>query len=269
MPGPVDAPPAAPRSTTPPTGIPEPGREVPPGRPLPPVSTPPPWRLGLRAARANLVPGAVLSAFAVGLLLAYWNLPAVEAVLQRVGEWKLRGGYGFSAVSTALFGALLPGLVQRLRPRLRHTMTGRHLTFLALFWAYKGVEVDLLYRLQAQWFGHGRDAGTIALKVLIDQGIYVPLIAVPTTALAYAFKDADLSWAATLAPIRRQGVGRWVHTVALPLLLSNWGVWIPAVVVVYCLPLPLQLPMQNLVLCFWSLLLILQVRREDHEPVRS
>ena len=92
------------------------------------------------------------------------------------------------------------------------------------------------------------------------------LLAVPPTALAYAFKDADLSLKRTLDPIRRQGLGRWMYQVVLPLLLSNWGVWIPAVVVIYCLPLPLQLPMQNLVLCFWSLLLIFQVRPETVHP---
>ena len=240
-----------------------------PGPPLPPVARVPPWRVGLLAARANAVPGLLLTVFAVGLLLSYWNLPAVEAALQRVGTWKLRGGFAFSAVSTALFGGIIPGLVQRARPLLRHTMPWRHLAFLTLFWAYKGVEVDLLYRLQADWFGNGQGLGTILPKVAVDQGLYVPLLAVPPTALAYAFKDADLSLRRTLAPIHRQGLGRWVYEVAFPLLLSNWGVWIPAVVVIYCLPLPLQLPMQNLVLCFWSLLLILQVRPADVEPDRA
>ncbi len=236
-----------------------------PTLPLPAVATVPPWRAGLLAARANVVPGVVLSFFAVGLLLAYWYLPAAGAVLERVGEWKVAGGFAFSAVSTAIFGGVLPGLVQRVRPTLRHTMPWRHLLFLTAFWAYKGVEVDLLYRLQAMWFGGGHDLATLVKKVVVDQGVYVPLLAVPPTVLAYAFKDADLSLRRTLEPIRRQGLRGWLYRVALPVGLSNWGVWIPAVIVVYCLPLPLQLPMQNLVLCFWSLLLVLQVGPTDQE----
>jgi hypothetical protein len=42
--------------------------------------------------------------------------------------------------------------------------------FYAVFWGVKGTEVDAFYRLQALMFGNGTDAGTIALKVLVDQG---------------------------------------------------------------------------------------------------
>ncbi|MEM1213057.1 MAG: hypothetical protein AAGI68_12265 [Planctomycetota bacterium] len=53
--------------------------------------------------------------------------------------------------------------------------------------------------------------------------------------------------------------------------IANGMVWVPAVgavVVIDLLPLALQLPIQNLVLCFWSLMLIIQTRgasagRED------
>jgi hypothetical protein len=38
-------------------------------------------------------------------------------------------------------------------------------------------------------------------------------------------------------------------------ILSNWLVWIPAVSVVYAMPTELQIPLFNLVLCFWVLLL--------------
>jgi hypothetical protein len=42
----------------------------------------------------------------------------------------------------------------------------------------------------------------------------------------------------------------------LPITVANVAVWVPAVVAVYLLPLPLQLPMQNLVLCLWALMLV-------------
>jgi hypothetical protein len=34
-------------------------------------------------------------------------------------------------------------------------------------------------------------------------------------------------------------------------LMSTWAVWTPAVVIIYCLPPPLQIPLFNLVPCFW------------------
>jgi hypothetical protein len=37
--------------------------------------------------------------------------------------------------------------------------------------------------------------------------------------------------------------------------VSGWTVWIPVVTIVYCLPQPLQLPVQNMVLSFWILVL--------------
>ena len=40
-------------------------------------------------------------------------------------------------------------------------------------------------------------------------------------------------------------------------LVSGWMVWIPAVSMIYILPASLQIPLFNIVLCFWSLVLTL------------
>ncbi|MEO0515120.1 MAG: hypothetical protein AAF086_07485 [Planctomycetota bacterium] len=219
-----------------------------------------PWRSGVAAARANVVPGMVLSVFAVGLLLSYWYVPAATAALETLAEWKLRLGWPFVVVSTAVFGAVIPWLVQRARPSVRAVTRWSHLWFLVAFWGFKGLEIDLLYRLQAAWFGQGSDAATLTIKTVVDQAIYCPVWAVPSTVLVYAFKDAEFSWARTWGPVRQLGLVKWYGREVLPVLISNAGVWVPAVLVIYCLPLALQLPVQNLVLCFWSLLLAFQVR---------
>lgn len=254
---------------------PTPDARIPAAAPLArPTLPPPPWRAGVEAARKNLVPGAVLSVFAVGLLLAYWYVPAVNAGLTRLGEWKLAAGWPFVVIGTAAFGGLIPGLVQRARPRLRHTMPWKLLVFLTVFWAYKGLEVDLFYRLQAWMFGHGTDPATVVKKIAFDMGVYAPFWAVPTTALPYLWSEAAFSRSGSvggactkvLGPIRKLGIRRWYARDLLPVLISNWAVWVPAVCVIYCLPLALQLPVQNLVLCFWSLLLVLQVRPGEELP---
>jgi hypothetical protein len=236
--------------------------ENPPARP--PVSSP--WRAGIAAARANLMPGLVLVAFAVALLLAYFYHRPTHDAMEALGRWRQQIGWPFALVSTALFGGVIPGLVQMARPRLRHTMTGAGLGFLALFWAYKGLEVELLYKLQAGWFGDNRELPTLIRKVAVDQGLYCPLWAVPSTVLAYALKDRGFSVARTLEPMGRLGWLGWYQREVFPVLISNAAVWVPAVCVIYCLPLALQLPVQNLVLCFWSLLLVLQVHPEGARP---
>jgi hypothetical protein len=41
----------------------------------------------------------------------------------------------------------------------------------------------------------------------------------------------------------------------IPLMIANWVVWIPAVSLIYLFPLPLQLPLMNIILALWCLIL--------------
>ena len=253
-----------------------------PAPPTPPAAatartaaTPPvrnPWLAGLRAARGNLAPGLVLSAFAAGLVVAYFTLPPVRHALDRVGQWKLAGGFLFSVLSTGLFGGTLPWLINRLRPvrgaTLRPPVT--HLLFLTAVWGYKGIEVDGFYRFQAWLWGGAEGWFIVVAKVLLDLGVWCAVWAVPTTALSYAFMEGGFT---------RPGLQRWfrggparvVRDKLLPLIVSNFLVWAPACAAIYCMPLALQVPIQNLVLCFWSLVLVLQVRdgAGEGEPAAS
>ena len=54
----------------------------------------------------------------------------------------------------------------------------------------------------------------------------------------------------------------WYATRCLPLLMANLGVWVPAVAVIYALPLALQLPVMNLVLCLFVLFVMILTREE-------
>ncbi len=55
--------------------------------------------------------------------------------------------------------------------------------------------------------------------------------------------------------------GRWYSRRVLTPLISNLAVWLPAVTIIYSLPPALQLPMQNLVLVFFTLILAHLMRR--------
>jgi len=226
----------------------------------PPIETDRPWRAGLLAAQANLVPGLLLSAFAAGLVLAYATLPPVRVALDRVGAWKVAGGFFFSIVSTGLFGGALPWLISRLRPARPGLGITRpplsHGLFLTALWAYKGIEVDGFYRFQSWLWGDASGFLVIAGKVLLDLGVWCAVWAVPTTALGYAFMEGGF----TRAGLRRWMSPGWFPRKVVPIIVSNFFVWAPACAAIYCLPFALQVPVQNLVLCFWSLILILQVR---------
>ena len=50
----------------------------------------------------------------------------------------------------------------------------------------------------------------------------------------------------------------WYARTVLPTLIANFGVWVPAVAIIDALPTPLQ----NLVLCFFTLLLAHLNRRQ-------
>jgi hypothetical protein len=210
-----------------------------------------PWQAGLHSLRALLAPGLVLQAVAVAIVLAYYLVPAAAGFFATLARWQTQGGFAFSAASTALCGGLLPFLFLRLHPDTRAANPWPHLGFYLLFWAWKGAEVDLWYRLLAGLYGHGTGTGTVVAKVLTDQFGYNPLYAAPVGNLFFAWKDAGFRWAPVAADLR---AGRWYQRSVLPVLLAVWFLWIPVTACVYSLPSALQMPLFNVVLCFWSML---------------
>ena len=211
-----------------------------------------------QAFRENFKPALVLQGFAALLLFAYYSSPAVEATLTKLGDVKTDAGYLFSAVSTSLFGGVLPFLVTWLRlfakdERYRNRRyLSRQFSFFALFWAFKGVEVDALYRLQAVMFGTDANFQTIAPKVAVDMFVYNPVYATASCIFAQQLADVDFSWSAWRAGFDR----RKFWTITFPTtLLTVWMVWGPCVAIIYSLPPPLQIPLFELVLVFWVLML--------------
>lgn len=206
---------------------------------------------GLRAATANLLPGSLLLFCGVVLVVCYYQIDSVRESLRWVEDLKARMGLLLPLISTAIFGGLLPLAFRRVF--LKKGFTRGEFWFQILFWAEKGVEVDLLYTFQAYIFGNAANWQTVLPKVFVDQFIYVPLVAVPTMTLGYLWKNCHFSIAETRAALKWKGY--WERS--LPLLISNWAVWIPAAAIIYCFPLPLQLPLMNITLSFWVMLVML------------
>lgn len=211
-----------------------------------------PWQAGLRSARANLVPGIVLQCFALAIILGYsFHGPTREAFV-RLTQLRADMGMSFAILSTGLFGGLIPLLYLKSVRKTRTHYSWSRGAGLTAFWCYKGFEVALWYAFLAWSLGEGTDVRTIASKAVLDQFVYCPIIAIPFTALVYHWCEHRFNFAATFADLRAP---RWYARRVLPMLFANLGVWLPIVCIIYALPTPLQLPMQNIVLCFFTLML--------------
>jgi hypothetical protein len=218
-----------------------------------------PLKAALKAARVNLLPGLLLQGFALGLVLVYYFHAPSRPAFEILSALKTKYGYGYSMVSTALFGGFLPFLFLRAQKKTRSLAAFRHIPFLLLFWAAKGVEVDVLYRLQAFLFGTDVRWSVVLPKICVDQFVYMTIWGGPTMVLGLFWKDHDYSFKALKGVLNR----RCYPDNIFPVIVSNWGVWIPAVAFIYCLPLPLQLPIENIVLCFWVMILTLLMKEGE------
>ncbi len=211
-----------------------------------------PWLLGLRAVRANLIPALVVQAIMLALVLGYYFYPPTTRWLNQLAELKLNWGYGYSALSAAIAGGVVPEIL-----RLAVFQKGRflksnatNLLFTIPFWACTGMAVDWFYRMQAHWFGTEATFQVVATKVIVDQFIYNPLIAGPSGAWFYDWKLSGCS----LKNISRFFTLKYYREVIVPILFATWGVWIPLVTILYSLPTLLQIPLFGLALAMWVIL---------------
>src|SRR5215210_181873 len=151
-----------------------------------------PLAVGLRAARANLVPALVIQAAVVAVVLAYYFWEPARAWLARLAEFKRGGGYLFSLVSGVVAGGLLPELLTVAvfqRWRVRRENLGS-LAFGACFWGLMGMVVDALYRAQALAFGDGVDLASVLKEAAFDQFAFTPFVAMPLTVVVFGWRHA-------------------------------------------------------------------------------
>jgi hypothetical protein len=226
----------------------------------PPTPDEAPWRAGWRAAVALRGPALLLAAISGGVVALYYHNPAARGALEAVAAFRARHGLLFSAAASTLFAGLVPFLYLRLHPATKASHPWPHVFFFAAFWAYKGVEVDLLYQLQSALFGAAPTLATVLKKMLFDQLVYNPLFAAVYGVLIYGWKDAGFRWGPPLADLRAP---RWYARRVLPVMIAVWGVWVPTVSCIYALPLALQMPLNVLVNCFWVILFSLITVRQN------
>ena len=224
------------------------------GVPADPASLPreAPWMAGIRAARANVVPGLMVQGVMLAMLLAYYGHPPSTRWLNHLAEVKAHWGYGYSALSGMVAGGLLPEIIRVIvfqKGKWRRANTG-NLFFAMAFWSVMGMIVDGFYRLQTVWFGQDPTVAVVVKKVLVDQFLYNPIVAGPLTAVLYDLKNRGFR----LRGASEFFTPRYYREVIVPTLFANWGVWIPVVSILYSLPTSLQIPLLGLALSLWVML---------------
>ena len=216
--------------------------------------------MAVTAFKKNWLPGLILQIFGVLIVLAYYFVESFRNLLQLIADLQASGGYLFSAIITAFFAGFIPFVVQIIFERERfdfyHLLPG---LFIAFFWAYRGVEVDALYRLQALWFGDELSFIVVLKKTLIDQFIYAPFWAIWIVTLGILFKECRLSF----STFRKQLDITFVTDTCPSIVFSTWLVWVPGVAIIYSLPQLLQVPMMNIVACFYAILVMYLTRHRE------
>lgn len=200
--------------------------------------------------KANFVPGLVLQTLGLLIVLGYYNIPYMQDLCQRLSILKEESGIIFSGISTCIAGGVIPVLFLISTKRIPREKALASAIFYICFWFLKGLEIDIFYSYQAIWFGNEATFGVIANKVLVDQFIWNPVYAAPCIALCYFWMDCGFSFKRFKLEIDRS-----MFTLKIPaLLVSTWVVWFPMCAIIYSLPTPLQVPLFNIVLCFFVLL---------------
>ncbi len=209
-----------------------------------------PWRIGARAARANLIPGLVLQAAALALVVAYARAPGFHAALDVFAGWQIRYGIGFSILTRMATNGVIPALFCALIPSLRMRRPWASLLFLVGWWGFMGAMTHVFYAFQAWLWGDQAGVVTVLLKTATDMLVYSPFLASPINAIAHLWHDLNYSARATRLQL---GPG-WYRRIVLPNQVPGWAFWAPCLLVLYCLPTALQMPLAALLGCFWALM---------------
>jgi len=203
-----------------------------------------------KALKQNIVPAIYLQITALLVALSYFYLPAAQPYFTWLAHTKEAGGSAYAIISTALFGGLLPFLYLFLSKQISFKPF-QQLLFYCLLWAFMGWLIDNFYQFQDQFFGDGRDIATIVKKVMFDQFVFTVLLTAPFLTVSFLFRDKHFNVSETIRALDKK-----LFLLDLPTTtITNWLIWIPAVSIIYMMPSDLQIPLFNLVLFLFVLIL--------------
>ena len=221
------------------------------------------FSVGLGAARENLLPGLLIQALMLLLVIGYYLHWPTTWLLDVLARAKAAGGLWFAFFASGFCGGVLSELCLVYLLQKGRWLEGNFesLVFKFFLIGLGGAEVSLFYAWLAHVLGNQAEWHVVVAKVLLDQFGFTMFVACPSNAIAIHWKNARYRAAAWLDFFTPKFLGEQF----LPLLLVNWCFWIPTTGLIYSLPLALQLPLFLLALAIWGLLLISTMARRHPE----
>ena len=205
---------------------------------------------GWQSTKANVIPGLIIVAVAALMVIAYYQFPAVNASLDGLLQIRQQMGVWFAMSASAIGAGIIPGIYLLLADRSRKGFRGAlDLLFTSLVWAATAFAVDRFYTFQAWLWDTEVTLQVVAGKMLFDQLVFTPLVGIQIPAIGFRLRDLDYN----LPSLWRAFRSNWIIGVTVPLLIACWLTWVPGTLVIYSLPLPLQIPMMVLIQCFFAL----------------
>jgi hypothetical protein len=201
----------------------------------------------------------IIQAIALGSVVAYYRIESAAGFFGTMADWKASGGLLFAGLANVVSGGVLPELLKRIfRPPTIPPPKLRELAHQFVMWGVLGITIDIFYQMQGQLFGHGTDAGTLLIKVVVDQLVFTPLVGVPFIVSWFALYEARYRprvWASAM--LTRNAV---LH--GMQLWISCLAFWPVMLLIIYSLPQALQFSLFLFGNAAYSLLLIFIARRQ-------
>jgi len=222
-------------------------------------------RRGWLAAVANLPSIIALEATMAAVVAAYYLWAPAGAILSRYAQWQASGGMlGAGLVFSLAGGALSEISLVYFQQRGRWNLSNvESLVFKFVIFYVIGCTVFQFYRLQAFWWGTGTTLSVIVPKVIVDQFGYTVLFAAPYYALLTRWHTLGYSG----KRLWRELNADFITERFLPILVTNWMFWIPAISFVYAMPPQLQPPLSAFAMAIWGLLVTALGSQKSEHPV--
>lgn len=214
----------------------------------------PAFAVGFRAIGHN--PPAIVSILVVMALMvfSYYTWPPATELLRRYGAWQASGGILFVALASGIGAGMISEffLVYAQQQGRWFPANRENLIFKFGLCFIGGGIVAVFYRYQAYWFGDSHTWPVLVKKVFVDQFIFSVFWSTPYNTLASRWKMLGYSWRRVWAELGPD----FVLERMLPMLTTNWLFWIPAITLVYSLPLSLETPLYLFAASIWGILLL-------------
>ncbi len=203
------------------------------------------------AIKSRWQPMLLIQALAAAFVVVFYRSPAVQAGAHVLAAWKVAGGLAFAFLAGTIAGGLVPEAAKVLTGKVRRfdrRWAGK-LAFVAATYGILAVLCDLLYRTQTLLFSSGVGAGTVAIKVAVDQLVFTPLVSLPFSVGMFAWRRN----AFRVRPMLRWMRLRTYRDEVVPALFLCWAFWGPVLCCVYSMPADLQFCFARFADAAWSI----------------